>query len=137
VEVEIEALGAKLDKVEVDVEAARAQHDVAEVAELRKEKEQLRTEKKQLRTKEDKLRTEKLLLLQSEQGMLASVGPVEVGSVGSLLTQHVRRPTRAANERDWRGCRHGEASADARCGEGVTQQFRAAQDVGKVPVFGR
>ena len=137
VEAEIEALGAKLDKVEAGVEAARAQQDEAEVAVLRTKEEQLRTEKKQLRTKEDKLRTEKLLLLQSEQGMLASVGPVEVGSVGSLLTQHVRRPTRAANERDWRGCRHGEASADARCGEGVTQQFRAAQDVGKVPVFGR
>ena len=130
VEAEIEALGAKLDKVEAGVEAARAQQDEAEVAVLR-------TKEEQLRTKEDKLRTEKLLLLQSEQGMLASVGPVEVGSVGSLLTQHVRRPTRAANERDWRGCRHGEAIADARCGEGVTQQFRAAQDVGKVPVFGR
>ena len=137
VEAEIEALGAKLEKTEADVEAARAQHDLVEVAVLRTEKEQLRKKEEQLRTKEDKLRTEKLLLLQSEQGMLASVGPVEVGSVGSLLTQHVRRPTRAANERDWRGCRHGEAIADARCGEGVTQQFRAAQDVGKVPVFGR
>jgi SMC interacting uncharacterized protein involved in chromosome segregation len=145
VEAEIEALGVKVDKVEAEVEAARARKDEPEVTELRKEKEQLRKEKEQLRkekeqlrTKEDKLREEKLIELRAkEQGMLASVGPVEVGSVGSLLTQHVRRPTRAANERDWRGCRHGEASADARCGEGVTQQFRAAQDVGKVPVFGR
>jgi hypothetical protein len=138
VEAEIEALGLKLEKVEAEVETARARKDEAEVTQLRTKEEQLRTKEGQLRTKEDKLRTEKLLLLQSEQGVLcASVGPVEAGSVGSLLTQHVCRPTRAANEHDWRGCRHGKASADARCGEGVTQQFRAAQDVGKVPVFGR
>ena len=137
VEAEIVALGVKVDKVEAEVKAACARKDEPEVAELRKEKEQLRTEKEQLRTEKQQLRAKELLLLQSDQGMLASIGPVDVGSVGRLLTQHVRRPTRAANERDWHGCRHGEASADARCGEGVTQQFRAAQDMGKVPVFGR
>ena len=137
VEAEIEALGAQLNEVVEEIKAARVLRDEAEVTKLRTKEEHLRKEKEQLRTDKEQLRTEKLLLLQSEQGMLASVGPVEVGSVGSLLTQHVRRPTRAANERDWRGCRRGKASADARCGEGVTQQFRAAQDLGEVSVFSR
>ena len=79
VEVEIEALGAKLDKVEVDVEAARAQHDVAEVAELRTKEEQLRKEKEQLREEKlIQLRAKDRLLLQSEQGILASDGPVHI-----------------------------------------------------------
>jgi len=57
--------------VEVDVEAARAQHDVAEVAELRKKEEQLRKkeeqlrkEKEQLRKEKEQLRTKELLLLE-------------------------------------------------------------------------
>ena len=93
VEVEVEALGAKLEKIEADVEAARAQQDLAEVAvlrkkeeQLRKEKEQLREEKEQLRKEKEQLREEKLiqlrakdrLLLQSEQGILASDGPVHI-----------------------------------------------------------
>ena len=67
VEAEIEALGLKLEKVETEVETARARKDEAEVT-------QLRTKEGQLRTKEDKLRTEKLLLLQSGQGVLARGG---------------------------------------------------------------
>jgi hypothetical protein len=64
---EIKKLGVKLDKVEADVQAARAREDKDEVAALRKKEEQLRTEKEQLRAKE-------LLLM---QGMLASLVPLE------------------------------------------------------------
>ena len=123
---EIQKLGVKLDKVEADVEAARSREDKDEVVALRTKEEQLRREKEQLRAKE-------LLLL---QGVLASLVRVEARSVGILLMQLVRRPARAANERDWRGCSRGKASTAASGGEGVTQQFRAAQDVGQVPVFG-
>jgi len=93
VEVEVEALGAKLEKIEADVEAARAQQDLAEVAVLRTKEEQLRKKEEQLRKKEEQLRKEKeqlreekliqlrakdRLLLQSEQGILASDGPVHI-----------------------------------------------------------
>jgi hypothetical protein len=131
VEAEIEALGAQLKEVVEEIKVARARQDEAEVAVLRRKEDKLRTEKEQLRAKE-------LLLLQSEQGLLWHwLGPVGARSVGTaFLTQPVRRSTRAAHERDWRGCCHGEASADARCGEGVTQQFRAAHNMGEVPVSG-
>jgi DNA repair exonuclease SbcCD ATPase subunit len=77
VEAEIEALGAKVDKVEAEVEAARSRRDDAEVAVLRKEKEQLRTKEEQLRKKEEQLRKkeeqlreEKLIQLRAkEQGL--------------------------------------------------------------------
>jgi len=79
VEVEVEALGAKLEKIEADVEAARAQQDLAEVAVLRTKEEQLRKEKEQLREEKlIQLRAKDRLLLQSEQGILASDGPVHI-----------------------------------------------------------
>ena len=68
VEAEITALGVKLDKLDVDIEAARKLKDTEEVAALRKEKEQLRKEKEQLRTKEEQLRAKELLLLERQPG---------------------------------------------------------------------
>jgi hypothetical protein len=65
---EIQKVSAKLDKVEADVEAARARQDKDEVAALRKEKEQLREEKLiQLRARERMLQ-----LLSEQQGVLKS-----------------------------------------------------------------
>ena len=64
VEAEIEALGAKLAKVEADEDAARSRDDRDEVVALRTKEEQLRTEKEQLRT-------EKLILLQRQLGALS------------------------------------------------------------------
>ena len=60
-EAEITALGVKLDKLDIDIEAARKLKDREEVAALR-------TEKEQLRTKEEQLRKEKLLLLERQLG---------------------------------------------------------------------
>ena len=57
VEAEIEALGAKLAKVEADEDAARSRDDRDEVVALR--------------TKEEQLRTEKLILLQRQLGALS------------------------------------------------------------------
>ena len=64
----IAALGAKLDKLDVDLESARARQDDKEVDALRKEKEQLRKEKEQLRSEKEQLRTEKLLQLRHQTG---------------------------------------------------------------------
>ena len=61
VEAEITALGVKLDKLDIDIEAARKLKDREEVAALRTKAEQLRTEKEQLRK-------EKLLLLERQPG---------------------------------------------------------------------
>ena len=55
---EIKAVCAKLEKVEVDINQARAEHNNDEVAALR--------------TKEEQLRTKELLLLQRQPGALSS-----------------------------------------------------------------
>ena len=68
VEAEITALGVKLDKLDIDIEAARKLKDREEVAALRTKAEQLRTEKEQLRTEKEQLRKEKLLLLERQPG---------------------------------------------------------------------
>jgi len=69
---EIKAVCAKLEKVELEINQARAVHNNDEVAALRKEKEQLRTKEEQLRKEKEQLRTEKLLLLQRQPGALSS-----------------------------------------------------------------
>ena len=68
VEAEITALGVKLDKLDIDIEAARKLKDREEVAALRTKAEQLRTEKEQLRTEKEQLRKQKLLLLERQPG---------------------------------------------------------------------
>ena len=90
---EIKKLGAKLDKVEVDVAAARARHDEAEVAELRKEKEQLRKEKEQLRTKEEQLRKEKEQLRAKELLLLRTAFPTAHAPLSSFaaVLERVRK----------------------------------------------
>ena len=68
VEAEITALGVKLDKLDIDIEAARKLKDTEEVAALRKEKEQLRTKEEQLRKEKEQLRSKELLLLERQPG---------------------------------------------------------------------
>jgi chromosome segregation ATPase len=71
VEAEIEALGVQLNEVVEEVKVARALHNEAEVAELRKKEDKLRTEKQQLRTEKQQLRTEKQQLRAKEDKLLA------------------------------------------------------------------
>ena len=92
VEAEIEALCAQLNEVVEEIKVARARQEEAEVAELRKKEEQLRREKEQLRAKE-------LLLLQSEQGVLASVGNVYDSDNLCSLCRQLRRGFEALEER--------------------------------------
>jgi len=68
VEAEITALGVKLDKLDIDIEAARKLKDTEEVAALRTKEQQLRTKEQQLRKEKQQLRKEKLLLLERQPG---------------------------------------------------------------------
>ena len=60
---DITAVNVKLEKLEAQIEEARAAGDKEEVAALRRKEEQLRRE-------EEQLRAEKLLLLQHQSGAL-------------------------------------------------------------------
>ena len=63
VEAEISVLSAKLEKLEAQIEEARAEGDKDEVAALREDK-------RQLSRKEELLREEKILRLQRQPGAL-------------------------------------------------------------------
>ena len=90
VEAEIEALGAQLNEVVEEIKGARERQDEAEVAQLRRKEEQLRRKEEQLRTEKEQLRAKELLLLQSAQGMLASVCCVPVRGYANLLCSFVQ-----------------------------------------------
>jgi DNA repair exonuclease SbcCD ATPase subunit len=99
VEAEIEALCAQLNEVVEEIKVARARQEEAEVAELRKKEEQLRKKEEQLRREKEQLRAKELLLLQSEQGVLASVGNVYDSDNLCSLCRQLRRGFEALEER--------------------------------------